>query len=595
MAQLKVPKFPNTLRVQSYGNFTGGVNYRDNPAMIPENQSPELQNVRIRDGTLNKRNGYRRIYQTSLGPGRINGLYNYKKADGSSILLIAHGTKLYTQSGGDQPVEIKSGLANAKAAFFVMDDKCYILNGTDYLVYDGTTCKEVVGYIPTVLTGRSPSGEPNSGLLFEKFNLISAGFKTSFSSDGEATKYKLPYTDLDATETSVEVDGAVLVEGEDYSVNRETGEFTFDTPPAAGTDNVIITAYKASLSEPERIKNCTIAKVYGASNATVFVSGNPNYPDLIWHNRLYGNNYSADYFPDDGWQKVPGKVEALTSIYDYLWVSHLFGHGYLSYSENQEGTPIYPYTEMNSEKGIDIPGSAQEINNAIVCASTQHGVIQVLGTTVRGQLNVNDLSDIINPKLLKEPNLKNACSFNFDGYYGLCVNDVCYVWDYKLSAWLYDVNIPAACFLVKDNELYFGSNSEGLVYKFQEIWNDDGAAIDAYYDTRQEMTNHAYNIKTFTTLLIMAKPLKRSSVTLYFLTRNRRTDFVLDVRATKFTFTDFTFDNFTFLTSDFPFTKKKRIQKKAQHVQMRIQNKVLDQGMSVVNLQLVYDMGSTIR
>lgn len=596
MGQLKIPKFPDTVVSLSYADFSGGVNYRDNPSMIPQNQSPELQNIRIRDGTINKRKGYRRIYTTSLGAGKINGLHEYLKADGSSIFLIHHTTKLYTQTGSNQPVEIRSGLVDAKSVSFVMDDKFYLLDGTNYITYNGTTVSDVVGYIPTVLTGRSPSGSPNAGIALEKFNLISAGFKTSFSADGTATAYTLTYTNLDTTAVTAVVNGVNKVEGTDFTVNRTTGVVTFGTAPTAGTDNVVITAYKASLSNPNKIKNCTIAKVYGGkTNATVFFSGNPNYPDLIWHTRLYGSNFSADYFPDDGWQKVPGRVMALSRIYDYLFVSHLFGHGYLVYSENQNGTPIYPYSEVNSEKGIDISGSVQEVDNSIVCASTQYGVIRVLGTTVRGQLNVTDLSDIVNFNLLQEANLKNAASYNHDGYYGLCINNVCYVWDYKLGAWLYDTNIPASCFLVMDNELYFGSNTAGLVYKFTDIFNDDGVAINTYYDTRQESTKHAYNIKTFNLLLITAKPLKRSNVTMYFLTKSKVTEFVLNVRATKFTYNNFSYTNFTYLTSDFPFTKKKRIQKKAQHVQIRVQNNALDEGMSIVHLQLVYDKGSEIR
>lgn len=596
MAQLKIPKFPDTVKTQSFADFSGGWNVRNNPSMIAANQSPELQNIRIRDGTINKRPGYRRVYATSLGAGKINGLYEYKKADGTSTFLIAHGTNLYTQTGSAQPVSIKSGLANAQADFFVMDDKCYMVNGTDYIVYDGTTCVEVVGYIPTVLTGRSPTASPNAGIVLEKFNLISAGFKTSFSANGTGAAFTLPYTNLDATLLTAVVDGVAKVETTDFTVNRTTGVITFTATPAAGTDNVVITAYKASLSNPNKIKNCIIARVYGGkTNATVFFSGNPNYPDLIWHTRLYGSNFSADYFPDDGWQKVPGKVEALSRIYDYLFVSHLFGHGYLAYSENQDGTPIYPYSETDSEKGIDIPDSVQEVDNSIVCAGMQYGVIRVLGTTVRGQLNVVDLSDVINPNLLIEPNLTGACSYSHDGYYGLCVGSVVYVWDYKLGAWLYDTNIPASCFLVMDATLYFGNNTEGLVYQFADIYNDDGAAIDAYYDTRQEGTKYPYNMKTINTLLVTCKPLKNSTVDIYFMTKNKTTQIALNVLASKFSFIGFTFLSFTFLTSDFPFTKKKRIQKKTQYVQVRFRNSTLDQGMSIVNLQLVYDKGSEIR
>ena len=605
MAQISIPKFPSTSRELTYSDFSGGLNYKNNASLLKSNQSPEAINIRIRDGTISKRSGYSRLYPTSLGAGQINGIGIYRKANGSVYRLICHSANIFTQSVNSQPVLLKSGIANARATFFTLSDKFYILNGVNFLTYDGSTCVDVVGYVPKVLVGRSPSGSPNAGTVSESFNNISPGFRTSFSATGTATAYTLPYTSLDATVITAIVNGVSMVETTNFTVNRTTGVVTFNIAPTIGTDNVIITAFKASLTTPALILNCKHAEVYGGkSEATVFFSGNPNYPDLIWHSRLYGENYNADYFPDDAVQKVPGNVAGLAHIFDLLYISHSKGHGYLSYADGT-AYPIFPYADINLEKGSDIPGSIQEVNNAVICASTSNGVMQVLSnTTVNDRLSVNDISDLVNKSgsgrtdlgILQEGNLTNAVSYNHDGYYGLCINDVCYVWDYKLNAWLFDTNIPASCFAVIDNTLCFGSNTDGIVYQFDPlIANDDGVAIDAWYDLREECAGTPNMIKVINKIGLLAKPMSRGSTLVSFRSRRSNSDVVLTMQTSAFSFVGFNFVNFTFNTSFFPVLKRKRMSKRANYFQFRFGNNVLDEGMSVISLNVQYDQGSEVR
>jgi len=607
MGQLKIPTFKNTSREIIYQDFSGGLNLKENASLIATNQSPEMQNCRIRTGPIDKRPGYKRLYATSLGTGKINGVSPYIKASGVKYRLIAHGTKLYTQEGNEQPVEIRSGLANAKASFFILSDTVFLKNGTNYLSYNGTTVADVAttAHIPIVIVGRSPSGVPNAGTTNESFNLLSPGFGISFSADGTATSYTLPYGTLDATLVTAVVNGVTITEGAGLTVNRTTGVVTFNVAPAIGTNNVIITAFKASLTNPEFILNCTLSEVFGGkSETTVFFSGNPNFPDVIWHSRLYGEMPSADYFPTDALQKVPGNVAGFGHLFDLLYVSHSKGHGFLSYLDGTN-YPIFPYSEINSEKGTDIPGSIQEVDNTVVCASSVNGVMQVLSnTTVNNRLSVNDVSDLIDKGglerqdlgLLRQVNLKDAISFNFDGYYGLCVNNVCYVWDYKTNAWLYDTNIPASCFAVIDGTLCFGSNTEGLVYQFDSLLaNDDGVAIDAWYDTKEDCAGTPNKIKPTSRISLVAKPMTRGSTEVTFRSRQSQGVVVLNMQTNAFGYVGFCYVGFTYSTLAFPVIKRKRMSKRANYFQFRFRNNVLDEGMSVISLKLEFDSGTEVR
>ena len=94
MAQIKIPN-SSTHREIGFDDFSGGLNWKDSPSLLGKTQSPLLQNVRVRDKTVSKRPGYAKLCDLSLGTGKINGLFQYKKADGTEYTLIAHGTKLF--------------------------------------------------------------------------------------------------------------------------------------------------------------------------------------------------------------------------------------------------------------------------------------------------------------------------------------------------------------------------------------------------------------------------------------------------------------------------------------------------------------------
>lgn len=226
----KQPADPPLLRLEPFK----GINLSVTPTQIDPHQASDMLNFNIDErGALNKRTGYEKAYTLD---GNINGMFNYRKSDGTAVFLIASGTKLYN---GDTP--IYDGLADNLVNFFTMKDQCYIMDGTNYLVYDGKTVSEVEPYIPTLTITRSPSG---GGEPFEDFNLLGAGFKDSFSGDGTSKKYQLSLKVLDATEVKAKVDDNDLKENTDFIVDRIEGKVTFNVAPSSGTDNVVITAYK---------------------------------------------------------------------------------------------------------------------------------------------------------------------------------------------------------------------------------------------------------------------------------------------------------------------------------------------------------------
>ena len=81
----------------------------------------------------------------------VYGIFFYKG------MIVHSGTKLYRVSDGVKTV-IYEGLNAQVSDGFVYEDAWYFKDGKHYLQYDGTTCKPVVGYVPTTSIGRKPSG-----------------------------------------------------------------------------------------------------------------------------------------------------------------------------------------------------------------------------------------------------------------------------------------------------------------------------------------------------------------------------------------------------------------------------------------------------
>ena len=102
---------------------------------------------------------------TDFGGDTIYGIFFFRDK-----MLVHCGTKLYEVASG-QKTEIFSSLNRYPSDSFVYEDVFYLKDGLNYLQYDGSTVKEVVGYIPTTSIGRKPSG---GGTKHEDVNILSS-------------------------------------------------------------------------------------------------------------------------------------------------------------------------------------------------------------------------------------------------------------------------------------------------------------------------------------------------------------------------------------------------------------------------------------
>lgn len=205
-----------------------------------------------------------------------------------------------------------SDMNNRKSASFVFNNRLYLIDGKNYLVYDGNTVEKVLdsAYIPTTYINIVPSGaNADIGKEYEQRNVLQPKFRHTFIADGETLAFHLNENLLDEV-SEVKLYGEVKQEGTDYTVDLANGVITFTTAPTkpeetvqvAGVDGaedvvypefyagVEVTAKKtyhsvSGVTEQSEniaslVTDCTLIAIY---DNRVFLSGNPNYPNHVFY------------------------------------------------------------------------------------------------------------------------------------------------------------------------------------------------------------------------------------------------------------------------------------------------------------------------
>ena len=592
------------LGVDNKNNLNGGL-CLDEESSIKLNQSPYngLLNMCLDNGgQLTKRPGQSNLF-TSLGTGPINGIYG----DFKGYTIFAWGTNVYKQRGTEAPTSIYSGVTNAKCFFFTYNSILYLMNGSQYLQYDGTTMKAVVPYAPRVSINRKPDG--SNSVVDESWNMIGNGFRDSFNGDGTTKTYQLSLKGLDSTTVTCNLPG--VTEGAGMTVDRTAGTVTFTTAPASGNNNVEITAYK-NMNLSQNILKCT--KGIEFSNR-IFVTGNSNLANYYFCTGLT-DLIDASYFPQKYMYAIRGSEKAVTGFkvhYNKLVVFKEDLTCTVTASTGLDNTASFPIEYLNTEIGCDIPDSIQLVNNNIIFANTYGGVFLIVSTQVIGEKSVLPISQNINenldrPGLLAEPNLKTASSVDHNYKYYLCVNGKAYVLDYRdglaiqnpdnMKWFLYD-NINANNFAIRGNELLYGDKTEGKLVTFTTNFHDFGQPIKAIYSTKLFDFGIPDYLKTIKYIWYTLKANSSAKVSIKFLTDNSNSKVSEDLPTninSSFKWSSFNWNNFTWNVLNFaPTIRIKARLKKIKYFQVVFENNTLNENLTIINLVIQYTVNRRVK
>lgn len=395
-------------------------------------------------------------------PATVYGIFFYK-----DYTIVHSGKSLYTVTSGGKKTILFSGLNEAVSDSFVYDDVFYFKDGKNYLRYDGVTCKEVEGYVPTTSIGRKPAG---GGSVYEDVNMISDYRINTFLADGQSVEFCLDAVNLDTGFVpEVTVDGVTV---SNYTVDYTNGKITFTSAPSApltdGQDNVNVKFKKTVSGYKDTILNCTLLQVF---DNRVFVSGNEDQPNTVWHCSLNNPTYFADLdYYREGMDTA--RVKGLVAGNNALWVfrepsdanTNVFYH---TPTIDDEYGKIYPSSHSSVTTGC--VGKAINFNDDIVFFS-ERGMEGISGDITTEQV-VAHRSTLVDRKLVSESDYQNMILAEWDGYLMVFIGDKCYLADsrtaftnenhfeYEWFYWQLEKSITSA--KVHDGILYLGT-ADGL-------------------------------------------------------------------------------------------------------------------------------------
>jgi len=625
----EMPKIPGvSYYKKKYDNFAG-VDFSTDGSTVADKRSPDALNM-ISDsgGYPVKRCGWRILHTTALNGETTEDIetpvYAIYYFDDTEFVIHA-GTKLYSMKSTGCTV-IKSSVNNGKGDAFLYDDVLYILTGTEYLSYDGTTIQAVDGYVPLITIAATPA--TGSGTYYQDLNMLTPKRKISYTITEQTVSFKLGVTDISSVD-EVKLNDVVKTVDTDYTVNLSQGAVLFvsgggEILPTTG-DSLVITFSK---NVENKISKCTFATIY---NNHVFFGGTADYPSTDFYSELN----DPTYVPDTSYTTI-GSDDA--AIMGYLHINDALA---IVKAENQQDAAVFLRTYDYDSTDVLFPitqGLTGDgaISKGVFCRLiddpiflTRNGVYAIGSEYIKSERVMQSRSSFVNPKLTLET-LANAIATIWNGYLVLCVNDQAFIADSRQRSytnnitgtfeyeWYYFDNIPASCLFENDGELYFGT-ADGKICKFNtdlidsngntlmsaysdggyytgETWTD-GEAITAYWTTPVSDDNSFMTYKTMQKKGCGAflKTYAASSVNTYIITDK---DFGTLIKSDYLGLLDFGYIDFEhFIFSSLPknivsFGKKI---KKYKTIQIKLENDQLNQGFGVFAIERRFIYGSSVK
>lgn len=424
---------------------------------------------------------------------KIYGIFFYTVGN-TDMMLVHSGNTLY-KVVDKVKTTIYTGLNEKPSDAFIYNDVWYFKDGKHYLEYDGVSISDVVGYIPTTSIGRKASG---GGTIYEDVNLLSDYRINTFVGDGTSQDFYLDAQNIDSL-VSVECNGV------DYThqsqVNLSEGKVTLNfaapEPYTDGQANVIIKFKKTVSGYADRIKKCTLLQVF---DNRVFFSGNPDFPNTVWHCSLNDPTYCSDLdYYNEGLDTA--RVKGMVAGNNALWVfkepsqanTTVFYH---TPTIDADYGKVYP--SQHSSVSTGCVGKAINFNDDIVFFSNR-GLEGISGDITSEQV-VAHRSSLIDRKLTAEPNYKDMILEEWEGYLIAFVDNKAYLADsravftnedhieYEYFYWEFGKRITSA--KVNKGILYLGT--EDGIYTL----TDNESDVESYWITPKDKFKYPQYLKT---------------------------------------------------------------------------------------------------
>lgn len=368
----------------------------------------------------------------------IFGLFFYKVLNYTHILVHTGTKMLEWENYPNTPAQTKelfAGLNPKKSRYFIYDNIFFFMDGINYLEFDGTEMKKVVGTIPQTTYFKNPDGsttidsDEDTDLVYQPVNVLTSLRKNAFIGDGKSNEYQLDGTDLDPAVTylmEATINGVKKIENIDFEVDRENGIVTFNEIPDNEAE-VYITYSKTIDGYENRILNCSISCEF---DNRIFFSGNSEYPNAVFHCELNDPRYVRDTaYYECGIDLA--NIKALIPGNNVLWVIKEINQNtssvyYLTPTIDSTYGKIYPSVSGSISLGCVSTGI--NFSDDIVFFSNK-GLEGISSSSLYSEQILQHRSSFVDSKMLQESDYKNVQLAEYEGYLMCLINSHIYLAD----------------------------------------------------------------------------------------------------------------------------------------------------------------------
>lgn len=448
-----------------------------------------------------------------------------------------------------------------ETCFFGFGDKVYLLNGHEYLSWDGKAESKfttVEGYIPTVLTAAEPGGR---GTALEKANRLTGKRRAKFSPDGQSTSFQLP---------DKAVDEVISVKGwsASYSLDKANGRLNFSSAPSRGTNTLEI-VYRKGQGKREEVTAMRCAELFnGLTDTRVFLYGDGSSKTIYSGVDLDKSRPTADYFPDLHEAIVGGANAPITAMVRHFGRLMVFtSESCWSMDANWMTDPAgakstaFRVSPVNRGLGNLALGQVRLLENDPL--SLDGGGVyqwQAAAGSNGDNREARRISDRVS-RTLRSFSLRETRTFDRKGeqeFWFLC-GDQALIYNYANNSWYLYGQMPFLTMLEIEGRV-FGFTREGRMVELSRRWReDDGAPIDAYAETGSLDFGKDFSRKCSPVLYVALQPESGGRISVTAET-NRKSDYpVRIVTAGLSNFTHVDFRHFSFGTNRKPQVRRVKL------------------------------------
>lgn len=448
---------------------------------------------------------------------------------GADCIVAAFGGVLFDVNLEDPSARVIGTCTEDKTSFFGFGGKVYLLNGHEYMSWDGgvdTSFETVEGYIPTVQTAVNPQGY---GTLLENVNRLTGKRKVKYSPDGSSTVFNLPEKKVDEI---VAVDGTSIT----YTLDKEKGTVTFASAPEKGTNTVTIT-YRKGEGERAQVTQMRFSEFFnGATDTRVFLYGDGSNKTIYSGMDLDKGVGTAEYFPDlyeaaIGDENTP--ITALIRHHSRLLAFKPSSAWSVDYNIVTTGTggvtTAFYVIPVNRQFGNEAPGQVQLLENNPLTLDG-NSIYQWKATTSSG----NVTSDNRNASRVSDRVRDTIGSFDFaetvtfnrksENEFWFLYGGTAAILNYANDTWYLYNNMPFLHMEEVDGEVYGFTRDGKALHVSRNYRNDDGADIDAYAATGSMDFDKDWLLKYSPMLFVAIQPESGARINVTVET-NRRSDY----------------------------------------------------------------------